>query len=125
MPPLSAPPMGYRREGRQQDSVSSGSSMAASSPSPFSPGALGDSSSTAASSPASHGRSILSSDGGMSFPSSASAAAPDGQPNPVRAAYNASVRKKKSFHRISWDPQRRKVEIPPPVPNMPPEHLTP
>ncbi|KIO25419.1 hypothetical protein M407DRAFT_92010 [Tulasnella calospora MUT 4182] len=124
MPPTSAPPMGgHSREGRQHGSVSSASSMAASSPSPFSPGgAVGDSSSTAASSPASHGRSILSSDGGASsFPPSA----PEVQPTPVRAAYNASVRKKKSFHRISWDPQRRKLDMPPPVPGVVPEHLTP
>ncbi|KAG8955138.1 3',5'-cyclic-nucleotide phosphodiesterase [Tulasnella sp. 424] len=123
MPPTSAPPMGHPREGRQHGSVSSASSMAASSPSPFSPGgAVGDSSSTAASSPASHGRSILGSDGGTSFPSAS--AAPEVQPTPVRAAYNASVRKKKSFHRFSWNPQR-KVDIPPAVPGIPPEHLTP
>ncbi|KAG8929515.1 3',5'-cyclic-nucleotide phosphodiesterase [Tulasnella sp. 417] len=125
MPPTSAPPMGgHPRDGRQHGSVSSASSMAASSPSPFSPGgAVGDSSSTAASSPASHGRSILSSDGGA-FPPSV-ATAQEVQPTPVRAAYNASIRKKKSFHRISWDPQRRRVEIPPPVPSVLPEHLTP
>ena len=49
-----------------------------------------------------------------------------GVENPMRAAYNASVRKKKSYHRISWDFQRGAIGgagvVVPAVPPILPAH---
>ncbi|KAG8903775.1 3',5'-cyclic-nucleotide phosphodiesterase [Tulasnella sp. 403] len=112
--PTSAPPV--QREARAHGSVSSTSS-AVPSPSPFSSSTHDDAtSSTAASSPASHSRSILSD---PAFPISAAA---ETQTTPMRAAYNANnMRRKKSFYRTSWDPQRglRGSEALPPLPSSP------
>lgn len=112
--PTSAPPT--QRENRAHSSVSSTSSAVA-SPSPFSPSAGGDTSSTAASSPASHSRSIM---GDSTGPLNSAPLSGEAQTTPVRAAYNASVRRKKSFHRQSWDLQRNvrgQKDPPPPLPD--------
>lgn len=110
------------RGNRAHSSVSSISS-AAMSPSPFSTGAGGDAASTAASSPASQPKSLVG-DVAATLSQITSLTSPTEPPTtPMRAAYNASVRRKKSFHRQSWDIQRTlrspKDEQAPPVPFLP------
>ncbi|KAG8872732.1 3',5'-cyclic-nucleotide phosphodiesterase [Tulasnella sp. 331] len=88
--------------------------------SPFSPGAGGDSMSTGDSSPSSQAQSLAGDVAILTrLPSPGSQ--PEPPTTPMRAAYNASVRRKKSFHRQSWDIQsalRAKGEPVPPLPSQ-------
>ncbi|KAG9005504.1 3',5'-cyclic-nucleotide phosphodiesterase [Tulasnella sp. JGI-2019a] len=119
-PTLQQPVKASTHRGTRAASSVSSISSATMSSSPFSPGAGGDSMSTAESSPASQAQSLAGDVITLSRLSQ-----PGSQPEvpttPMRAAFNASVRRKMSFHRQSLDIQsviRAKGEQPPPLPSQ-------